>query len=114
VAIQECVITTATNGAALACSIEPPFTVVQSSAFPSTGLLYKGCATMKSKLLQKKSYGANQSHEVVDGHQESIEDSSVAWRERENPPGRVNPAVDSQVRKVLPGLLKRNYRPAMS
>jgi hypothetical protein len=30
--MTECVITPATNGAALACSIEPPFTAVQSSA----------------------------------------------------------------------------------
>lgn len=69
---------------------------------------------MKSKLLQKKSYGLDRSREGVDDQQESIEGSSMPWRERENPPGRVNPAVDSQVRKVLPGLLKRNYRPAMS
>jgi hypothetical protein len=30
VAMTECVITTATNGVALACSIEPPFTAIQS------------------------------------------------------------------------------------
>jgi hypothetical protein len=67
---------------------------------------------MRSKLLQKLTYGVNQSREVVDRPQENIEDSSVPWRERESPTGRVRPALDSQVRKVLPGLLKRNYRPA--
>jgi hypothetical protein len=44
-----------------------------------------GCPTMKSKLLQKKSYGVNQSHEVVDGQQENIEDSSSPWRGHETP-----------------------------
>jgi hypothetical protein len=34
---------------------------------------------MKSKLLQKKSYGVSQSRAVVDGQQENIEDSSVPW-----------------------------------
>jgi hypothetical protein len=34
---------------------------------------------MKSKLLQKKSYGVNQSREVVDGQHENIEDSSRPW-----------------------------------
>jgi hypothetical protein len=66
---------------------------------------------MKSKLLQKLTYGVNQSREVVDGHREG---SSLPWRGHEAPPSPVNTAVDAQARKVLPGLLKRNYRPAMS
>jgi hypothetical protein len=39
---------------------------------------------MKSKLLQKISYGVNQSREAVNDQQENIEDSSVPWRECEN------------------------------
>jgi hypothetical protein len=56
---------------------------------------------MKSKLLQKLTYGVNQSREVVDGQQENIEYSSVPWRERENPTGRVRPATGTQARKDL-------------
>jgi hypothetical protein len=69
---------------------------------------------MKSKLLQKKSYGVNQSREVVDGQQENIEDSSLPWRGHETPPSPVDPAVDAQAGKDFPGLLKRNCRPARS
>jgi hypothetical protein len=69
---------------------------------------------MKSKLLQKISYGVDQSNEVVDGQQENIEYSSVPWRERENPPNPVNPAFDAQARRDFPALLKRNYRAAGS
>jgi hypothetical protein len=36
-AVPECVITSARNGVAPACSIEPSLTAVQSSAFLSTG-----------------------------------------------------------------------------
>jgi hypothetical protein len=57
---------------------------------------------MKAKLLQKISYGVDQSREVVDGQQENIEDSSVTWRERENPTGRVRPATGTQARKEFP------------
>jgi hypothetical protein len=57
---------------------------------------------MKSKLLQKICYGINQSREVADRPQENIEDSSVTWRERENPTGRVRPATGTQARKELP------------
>lgn len=60
---------------------------------------------MKSKILQKKGYGRNQSHEVVDGEQEDIEDSSVPRKGLENPDGRVNPAVAAQARKDFPRLL---------
>jgi hypothetical protein len=60
---QECVITTATNGP-----------------------LYKGCATMKSKLLQKKSYCLNNSREGLDAQQENIEHSSLSWTGREPHP----------------------------
>ena len=44
--------------------------------FPVYRTPYKGCPTMKSKLLQKKSYGLNQSREVLDDQQENTEDSS--------------------------------------
>jgi hypothetical protein len=54
---------------------------------------------MKSKLLQRKSYGVNQSREVVGSQQKSVENSSVPWRERENPPGRVSPTTGAQARK---------------
>jgi hypothetical protein len=46
--------------------------------------LRRGIQPMKSKLLQKISYGVSQSREVVNGQQKSTEDSSVPWREREN------------------------------
>jgi hypothetical protein len=72
----------------------------------------KGGTTMKSKLLQKKSYDVNQSREVVDGQQENIEGSSLPWRGRETPPAPVNPAVGAEARKGFPSLLKRNYQPA--
>jgi hypothetical protein len=69
---------------------------------------------MKSKLLQEKSSGL-QPGEVVNGQQENIEESSDPWRERKNPPDRVNPAVKSQARQTdFPGLLKRGCRPARS
>lgn len=54
---------------------------------------------MKSKLLQKISYGANQPREVIDGQHQNIEGSSVPGRGHENPPDRVHPAVDAQSRK---------------
>jgi hypothetical protein len=44
---------------------------------------------MKSKLLQKKSYGVNQSHEGLDGQQENIEDSSTPRKGHQPPPDRV-------------------------
>jgi hypothetical protein len=56
---------------------------------------------MKSKLLQKISYGVSQSHGVVDSQQGKIEDSSLPWRERENPTGRVRLAIGTQARKDL-------------
>jgi hypothetical protein len=68
--------------------------------------LRRGIQPMKSKLLQKISYGVSQSREVVNGQQKSTEDSSVPWRERENPPGRVSPATAVQDHKDSPGLLK--------
>jgi hypothetical protein len=67
---------------------------------------------MKSKLLQKRSPGFNQSHDAVDGQQENIEDLSTRRKEHQTPPDRVNPAVDAHVRKDLLGLLKHGYRPA--
>jgi hypothetical protein len=63
---------------------------------------------MKSKLLQKKSYGLNQSHGGMNGQQESIEDSSVPWWERENPPGRVSPTTGSP--QGLPSVVKHACR----
>jgi hypothetical protein len=65
---------------------------------------------MKSKLLQKQSYGVIQSRKVVDGRQENIEDSSVPSRERENPPGRVSPPVEALDHEDSPGLLRYNDR----
>jgi hypothetical protein len=67
---------------------------------------------MRSKLLQKLGY--NQSREVVDGHQENIESSSLPSTGHRTPPNRVNPAFDAEAGKDFPGLLKRNYRPAGS
>jgi hypothetical protein len=69
---------------------------------------------MKSKLLQKISYGVNQSREVVDGQPENIEDSSVPWRGHGIPPNPVNPAVDVEARRDFSGLLKQGCRPARS
>jgi hypothetical protein len=65
---------------------------------------------VRSKLLQKKSSGLNQSPKVVKGLQESVKDSSVPWRGRENPPGRVSPPVHAQARKDLPRLLEHGCR----
>jgi hypothetical protein len=65
---------------------------------------------MKSKLLQKISYGVNQSRELVNGQQESTEDSSMPWRPRENPPGRVSPPVEVLDHKDSPGLLRFDDR----
>jgi hypothetical protein len=69
---------------------------------------------MKSKLLQKISYVANQPREVVDGQQANIEDSSVPRRGREAPLNSVNQAVSAQARKGFPSLLKHGCRPARS
>jgi hypothetical protein len=68
---------------------------------------------MKSKLLQKKSYGLNASHDVVDGQQENIEDSSAPWKGREILTD-LNSSVDNHARKDFPRLLKHGYRPARS
>jgi hypothetical protein len=90
-----------------------PFTAVQSSGFPSTDPFYKGCLTVRSKLLQRVSCNLHQLREVVDG-QQNTEDSSVQWRKRENPPGRVSPPVETRHHKDSPGLLRydgrRQYR----
>jgi hypothetical protein len=51
---------------------------------------------MKSKLLQKKRCGVNQSREVVDGQHENIEGSSVPWKRHKTPLNPVSPAVDAQ------------------
>jgi hypothetical protein len=64
---------------------------------------------MKSKLLQKISYGVDKSREVVDGQKGN--DSSRPMKGCETPP---NPAVDAEARSDFPDLLKRNYRPARS
>jgi hypothetical protein len=69
---------------------------------------------MKSKLLQKQSYGVIQSRKVVDDQRENTEDSSVPWRERETSPNPVHQPVDVQARKDFPGLLKHRCRPAKS
>jgi hypothetical protein len=44
--------------------------------FPVFRTPLQGCPGMKSKLLQKKSYGLDQSDEVLDDQQENAEDSS--------------------------------------
>jgi hypothetical protein len=67
---------------------------------------------MKSKLLQKKSYGLNKSRAGLDGQHGN--DSSTPWRGHETSPNPVNPAFDAEARKDFPALLKRNYRPASS
>jgi hypothetical protein len=56
---------------------------------------------MRSKLLQKMSYGVSQSPEVVNRKQENTEDSSVPWKGHQIPPNPVNPAVDAPARKDL-------------
>jgi hypothetical protein len=61
---------------------------------------------MRSKLLQPIS----QSHEGVNRKQKSTEDSSVPWRERENPHGRVSPPVEAMDHKDSPGLLRYDDR----
>jgi hypothetical protein len=62
---------------------------------------------MKSKLLQKKSYGVNQSREVVDGQQENIEDSSSSWRGHETPPNPVNPAFGAEARDLTSSMSEK-------
>jgi hypothetical protein len=69
---------------------------------------------MKSKLLQKKNYGVNQSRVVVDGQQENIEDSSMPRKGPQTPPNRANPAVDAQAHNDFPRLLKHGCRPTRS
>jgi hypothetical protein len=64
---------------------------------------------MKSKLLQKKNPGLDQS-QAVDGQQENIEESSVPWTGHQTPPDRANRAVDAQACKGLRGLLKATTR----
>jgi hypothetical protein len=61
---------------------------------------------MKSKLLQKQVVAVNQSRAVSDSQQKPTEDSSVPWRERENPPGRVSPPVEALDHKDSPALLR--------
>jgi hypothetical protein len=65
---------------------------------------------MKSKLLQKISYGLDQSPEVVNGQQENTEDSSVLRRGHETTPNPVHEAVDAQARKDSPSLLRYDDR----
>ena len=64
---------------------------------------------MKSKLLQKISYG--ESREVVNGQQINTEDSPFAVERAWNPP---KPAVDAEARRDFPAPVKRSYRPARS
>jgi hypothetical protein len=63
---------------------------------------------MESKLLKRKSYGVNQSREVVDGQQEN--DSSRRTMGHGIPPHPVNSAFDAEARKNFPGLPTRSYR----
>jgi hypothetical protein len=65
---------------------------------------------MKSKLLQKVNFGVNQSHGVVDSQQGKIESSSMPWRARENPPGRVSRPVEALDHNDSPGLLRYDDR----
>jgi hypothetical protein len=65
---------------------------------------------MKSKLLQKISYGVNQSRELVDGQQEN--GSFRPTKGRETPPNWVNQEFDAEAGKDFPALMKRNCRPA--
>lgn len=67
---------------------------------------------MKSKLLQKKSYGLNKSRAGLDGQHGN--DSSTPGRGHETSPNPVNPAVDAQARKDFPSLLKQGCRSARS
>jgi hypothetical protein len=71
-------------------------------------------SSLKSKLLQKKSYGLSQSHDAVGGQHQNNEDSSAPWKGHQAPANRVNPAVDAQARKDFPGLLKHGWRSARS
>jgi hypothetical protein len=65
---------------------------------------------MKSKLLNRKSYGLNTSRETVDEKRGNIQGSSAPRKGNEIPHEGVNPAVDAQARKGLPGLLKATTR----
>jgi hypothetical protein len=65
---------------------------------------------MKSKLLQKITHGVSQPRDVVNGQQENTKDSSMPWRPRENPPGRVSPPVDVEARKGFPRHLRYDDR----
>jgi hypothetical protein len=56
--------------------------------FPAYRVLYKGCPTMKSKLLQKKSYSLDRPDAVLDDQQENIEDSSEPLEAARNRPTR--------------------------
>jgi hypothetical protein len=64
--------------------------------------LYKGCPALKSKLLERISYGVTQSNEAVEGQQEN--DWSRPTKGYETPRNRVNRAV-AQAGKNFTGLL---------
>jgi hypothetical protein len=67
--------------------------------FPVYRTPYKGCPTMKSKQLQKISYGqTHQSDERLDDQQENIEDSPEFLEAARNRTTRVNLAVDAKAR----------------
>lgn len=65
---------------------------------------------MEPKLLQKRSYGLDQSGEVLDKQQENIEDSSEPSTKHETPHNPVNLAVDSEAKKEFPGLGEHKTR----
>jgi hypothetical protein len=69
---------------------------------------------MKSKLLQKQSYGVIQSRKVLDDQQENTKGSSMPWKGHVAPPIPINPAVDVEARQDSPNLPKHGCRPARS
>jgi hypothetical protein len=84
-----------------ACMLDRvPFTAIFH--YPVYRALSQECPNMKSKLLKKITYGVIQSREVVNGQQKHTEGSSVPWRARENPPGRVSRPVEALDHKALP------------
>lgn len=59
---------------------------------------------MRSKLLQKLSYGYDQTGEIMDNQQKNVEDTAQPQDKHETPHNPVNLSTDAQAEKDFPGL----------
>jgi len=65
---------------------------------------------MRSKLLQKISYGLDQSGEVMDHQQKNVEDTAEPQGNNETEHNAVNLSSDAIAEKEFPGLGRRQFR----